>query len=93
MFSKEDLAELIPRVGGEYNVIRSNGHDIYLHSLLTGHDWIVMSNYADMQCIIMHRGHYASIWSALEYINQHDKSYYIHHISKKNKNSKEKDRI
>ena len=104
MFSKEDLAELIPRVGGEYNVIRSNGHDIYLHSLLTGHDWIVMSNYADMQCIIMHRhsdrypyhrqhGHYASIWSALEYINQLDKSYYIHHISKKNKNSKEKDRI
>ena len=104
MFSKEDLAELIPRVGGEYNVIRSNGHDIYLHSLLTGHDWIVMSNYADMQCIIMHRhsdrypyhrqhGHYASIWSALEYINLHDKSYFIHHISKKNKNRQEKDRI
>lgn len=97
MFSKKDLAELIPRVGKEYNVIRSNGHDVHLHSLLTGHDWIIMSNYADEQCIIMHRhsdrypyhrqrGHYASIWDAMEYIKQHDKSYFIHHISKKNKN-------
>lgn len=55
MFSKKDLAELISRVGKEYRVIRLNGHDVHLHSLSTGHDWIIMSNYADEQCIIMHR--------------------------------------
>lgn len=56
MFSKEDLAELIPRIGEEYTVIMENGHDVHIHSLLTGHD-----------CI-----------------NQHDKSYFIYHISEKN---------
>lgn len=99
MFSKENLAELIPRVGGEYNVIRANGHDIYLHSLLTGHDWIIISHYADRRCIIMHRhsdrepfhrqhGHYASIWDAIGYISQHDESYYKHHMKSKKNQSK-----
>lgn len=93
MFSKKDLAELIPRLGKEYNVIRSNGHDVHLHSLSTGHDWIIMSNYADEQCIIMHRhsdrypyhqqrGHYASIWDALEYIRMHDANYRESHKPK-----------
>ena len=92
MFSKKDLAELIPRTGKEYNVIRSNGHDVHLHR----HDWIIMSNYADEQCIIMHRhsdrypyhrqrGHYASIWDALDYIRMHDVDY--------NKRHKPKNRI
>lgn len=100
MFSKKDLAELIPRVGKEYNVIRSNGHDVHFHSLLTGHDWIIMSNYADEQCIIMHRhsdrypyhrqrGHYASIWDALEYIRKHDDNYKKHHKPVKNREIKE----
>ena len=93
MFSKKDLAELIPRTGKEYNVIRSNGHDVHLHSLSTGHDWIIMSNYADGQCIIMHRhsdrysyhrqrGHYASIWDALDYIRMHDAEYSKRHKPK-----------
>ena len=100
MFSKKDLAEIILRTGKEYNVIRSNGHDVHLHSLLTGHDWIIMSNYADEQCIIMHRhsdrypyhrqrGHYASIWDALEYIRMHDDNYKKHHKPVKNREMKE----
>lgn len=97
MFSKKDLAELIPRTGKEYNVIRYNGHDVHLHSLSTGHDWIIMSNYADEQCIIMHRhsdrypyhrqrGHYASIWDALDYIKMHDADYSSLHKSKSSRN-------
>ena len=100
MFSKEEL-KLIAEIGKEYRVIRLNGHDVHLHSLSTGHDWIVMSNYADEQCIIMHRhsdrypyhrqhGHYASVWDALVYIRQHDESYYKHHMkSKKNQSRHE----
>ena len=93
MFSEKDLAELIPKTGKEYNVIRSNGHDVHLHSLSTGHDWIIMTNYADEQCIIMHRhsdrypyhrqrGHDASIWDALDYIRMHDADYSKHHKPK-----------
>ena len=93
MFSKKDLAEIILRTGKEYNVIRSYWHDVHLHSLLTGHDWIIMSNYADEQCIIMHRhsdrypyhrqrGHYASIWDALDYIRMHDANYRENHKPK-----------
>ena len=101
MFQKEELKELQSWNSNKYKVLWANGHDVHIHSQLTGHDWIIQSNYADMQCIIMHRhsdrypyhrqhGHYASIWDAIEYIRQHDESYYKHHMkSKKNQSRHE----
>ncbi len=99
MFSKEEL-RLIAEIGKEYRVIRLNGHDVHLHSLSTGHDWIIISHYQDRRCIVMHRhcsrdpfhrqhGHYESLWDALEYIRAHDANYKKHHKPVKNREMKE----
>ena len=67
-----------------YTVIQSNHHDVTLHSSVTGHDWIIVSNYETRGCYILHRhsakdpyhrqqGTYKSLEEALEYINRHEK--------------------
>ena len=66
-----------------YEVRTVNAHDISLHSHISGHDWMIISNYTTGGCIIMHRhsnedpfhrqhGHYESLSDALAYIRHHD---------------------
>lgn len=81
MFSSNDIKQLKET---PYTVIQSNHHDITLHSNITGHDWIIVSNYENSSCYILHRhsardpyhrqqGGYKSLEEALRYINRHEK--------------------
>ena len=81
MFSDRDL-ELIK--GSPYEVRQSNHHDVTLHSALTGHDWVIVTNYALPDCYLLHRhsagrpyhrqrGQYGSLMEALRYIDGHEK--------------------
>ena len=80
MFSKSDLEYLKQ---SPYDIIQLNNHDATIHSSLTGHDWIVVSNYKTQDCYILHRhsgrypyhrqqGRYKSLKKALDYIKSHD---------------------
>ena len=84
MFSASDLAILYTDDFKKlYDVRVVNAHDVSLHSLISGHDWMIISNYATSSCHITHRhsnidpfhrqrGSYKSLQDALTYIRQHD---------------------
>lgn len=83
MFNKTDL-EYLKQRKDLFTIIQINNHDVTIHSLTTGHDWIVVSNYETPDCYILHRhsgrypyhrqqGHYKSLKDALLYIIGHDK--------------------
>ena len=66
-----------------YVILQMNYHDATIHSSVTGHDWIIVSNYERPNCYILHRhsrkypfhrqkGHYKSLKDALNYIDQHE---------------------
>lgn len=85
MFRKDELLWL-NALGQEYIIRVSNCHDIHLQSLLTGHEWIIISPYDNSSCQILHRhtnrdpfhhqrGRYDSLLSAIEYIKRHDQWY------------------
>lgn len=81
---------LIHSLGDKYRILICNAHDIRLQSLLTGHEWIIISPYDKRSCEILHRhagidpfhyqGKYESIASAIGYIQKHDIWYSRHHI-------------
>lgn len=82
MFSKTDMDYLRQDVSG-FIVYQINYHDITIHSVVTGHDWIIISSYENSECTILHRhsrrdayhrqrGRYGSLKEALEYILRHD---------------------
>lgn len=88
MFSKADLEYL--KQNDDYSITQANHHDVMIHSLTTGHDWILVSNYETPDCYILHRhsgrdsylrqqGSYNSLTDALTYIERHDKMYAIKH--------------
>lgn len=69
-----------------YMILICNAHDVRLRSLLTGHEWIIISPYDGSSCEILHRhsgqdpfhhqqGKYDSLLSAIEYIRGHDQWY------------------
>lgn len=79
MFTDSDITHLSQSY---YVIIQVNHHDVTLHSDLTGHDWIIISNYDSQGCYILHRhsrkesfhsqkGNYGSLESALAYIAEH----------------------
>ncbi len=83
MFNKTDL-EYLKQRKDLFTIIQINNHDVTIHSLTTGHDWIIVSNYETPDCYILHRhsgrypyhrqqGHYKSLKDALLYIIGHDK--------------------
>ena len=85
MFCREEFQYLKDLEG--YSVLVSNGHDVRLKSLLTGHEWIIISPYDGSSCEILHRhsvrspyhhqrGRYGSLSSAFDYIRQHDAWFY-----------------
>ena len=84
MFYPEELNSINRR---KYDVLISNGHDCRMRSRLTGHEWVVISDYNGMSCMILHRnsgrdgfhrqrGTYPSLEAALDYIMRHDA--YVH---------------
>ena len=84
MFSRSDLAIISTAdFKDQYDIRIANAHDINIHSRVTGHDWVIISNYARRTCIIMHRhsnkdpfhrqqGSYESLQDAIGYICRHD---------------------
>lgn len=83
MFTKSDLALLLSITEQKYQILVSNCHDITLSSMLTGHEWIIVSAYGKNSCYILHRhsriypfhrqqGRYPSLEAALKYIEGHD---------------------
>lgn len=87
MFSKTDLEHLrdLP-----YDILQQNYHDVTIHSSLTGHDWIIVSNYESPDCYLLHRhsarhpyhrqrGIYKSLREALRYIDNHEKWFKTEH--------------
>lgn len=73
-----------------YVILQMNYHDITIHSSVTGHDWIIVSNYERPNCYILHRhsrkypfhrqmGHYKSLKDALNYIDQHEDWFLAQH--------------
>ena len=80
MFSDNDL-ELVN--SSPYEVRQANHHDVTLHSTVTGHDWVIVTNYATTDCYLLHRhktgdpyhrqrGQYRSLGEALRYIDAHE---------------------
>lgn len=80
MFSKTDLEYLHQQ---PYDIVQLNNHDVTIHSRSTGHEWIVVSNYENSDCYILHRhsrrysfhrqmGRYKDLKEALYYIANHD---------------------
>lgn len=73
-----------------YDLLEVNFHDATIHSPLTGHDWIIVSNYEDQGCYILHRhsarypyhrqqGRYKSLKEAIKYIDRHEKWFTTKH--------------
>ena len=82
MLRPDELATVCALRDG-YMVLVCNAHDVHLQSLLTGHEWIIISPYDNSCCQILHRhspdgsfhhqqGQYRSLSSALDYIRRHD---------------------
>ena len=89
MFSKSDLEYL--KQHEEYTINQANYHDVTIHSMTSGHDWILVSNYEMPDCYILHRhsrrdsyhrqqGRYKSLKEALDYIKRHDKWFTTEHF-------------
>ena len=55
MFSKNDISYLQQSVASDFVIYQLNGHDVSLHSIVTGHDWIIISCYDNERCFILHR--------------------------------------
>ena len=83
---RRDEIDLVHSLKEEYHVIICNAHDIRMRSLLTGHEWIVISPYDGGSCEVLHRhssdspfhrqrGRYGSFQLALDYIKKHDAWY------------------
>ena len=81
MFSDCDL-EFVKE--SAYEVRQANHHDVTLHSRLTGHDWVIVTNYAAPNCYLLHRhstgqpyhrqcGQFDSLTEAPRYIDGHEK--------------------
>ena len=62
---------------------QANAQDVTIHSLLTGHDWMLVSYYDNPGCRIFHRynarypfhrqkGHYVTLDAAMDYIQRHE---------------------
>lgn len=84
MFSRSDLLFLDTVSRQKYRILISNCHDVTISSLLTGHEWIIISDYGADTCRILHRhsrscpfhtqrGTYRSMGAALRYIEGHDR--------------------
>ena len=82
MFSKDDI-DYLRYAKKQFVIYQINGHDATIHSTVTGHDWIIISNYESESCIIFHRhsqsypyhrqkGNYRSLREALVYITDHE---------------------
>ena len=81
MFLRSEL-DLVCSLRDEYKILICNAHDIRLLSLLTGHEWIIISPYDGSSCEILHRHtvrdpfhyqrKYSSLASAIGYIRKHD---------------------
>lgn len=80
MFTDSDIAYLKK---SSYDIVQVNHHDVTIHSQTTDHEWIVVSNYENRDCYILHRhsrrdpyhrqkGTYRSLSEALEYISEHE---------------------
>lgn len=83
MFSRDELKNLPDLCGNDYVVIRANGHDVTIKSIRTGHEWIMVSNYTNASCFLLHRhnsrfpfhrqrGRYKSCGDTIKYIKKHD---------------------
>ena len=84
MFTFEQLEAV--KNNPEYEVLILNCHDIRIRSLMTGHEWVVISNYGPGSCRILHRhnsrvpfhtqrGRYRDLNGAMAYIEIHDTWY------------------
>ena len=84
MFTTSELKSLRSLTDGKYVILIANAHDITISSLLTGHEWIIVSDYGNTSCSIRHRhsrvcpfhrqrGIYPSMKAALDYIEEHDR--------------------
>ena len=84
MFTTSELKSLRSLTDGKYVILVANAHDITISSLLTGHEWIIVSDYGNTTCRILHRhsricafhrqrGTYPSMKAALRYIEGHDR--------------------
>ena len=82
MFSRKDVTSFESKVS-KYIILQMNYHDVTIHSRVTGHDWIIVSNYSGPDCYILHRhsgrypyhrqrGRFKSLQDALDYIIHHD---------------------
>ena len=83
MFPTSDLASFRTIIEQKYLILTSNCHDITIRSVLTGHEWIIISGYGSDTCHILYRhsrtypfhhqrGTYQSLEEALHYIENHD---------------------
>lgn len=83
MFTWQQLTALPKLVEKNYCILNANGHDITLKSQLTGHEWIIITNFSNGRCRVRHRhsclvpfheqrGQYDSMEGALAYIEIHD---------------------
>ena len=82
MLQRDEL-EIIYSLKKDYQILICNAHDIRLRSLLTGHEWIIISPYDGSSCEILHRhsyrdpfhhqkGRYSTLSESLTYIKDHD---------------------
>ena len=80
MFNSADFEYLYQQ---PYDILQQNNHDLMIHSRITDHEWIVVSNYESPDCYILHRhsrryafhrqrGSYKDLKEALCYIANHD---------------------
>lgn len=80
---QRDEIDMVYSLKDRYRILICNAHDIRLRSLLTGHEWIIISPYDGSICEILHRhssrypfhhqrGQYESLSCALDYISKHD---------------------
>ena len=78
-----DEAEMSLLRQSSYDILQLNHHDATIHSRITNHEWVVVSNYDNPDCYILHRhsrrysfhrqpGRYKDLKEALDYIEKHD---------------------
>ena len=92
MFTRKDM-DYVRKVPG-YIIYHLNVHDTRIRSMVTGHDWIIVSSYEWPSCTIEHRhstrypfhiqrGRYKSLKEAMDYIINHDDWYVENKMKKK----------
>ena len=91
MFSSSDM-NYLRQVASHFVICRLNGHDATIQSIVTGHEWIIISFYDNSSCIIFHRhsrrypyhrqkGCFRSLREAFCYISKHE-TWFINHKMK-----------